>query len=64
MNLQDAADLYRDACEDSHGEACFRLAQMHETGAGVWRDPKYAERLRKRSCDHGYTPACEQKENG
>jgi TPR repeat protein len=36
---------------------------MHETGAGVWRDPKYAERLRKRSCDYGYTAACEKKEN-
>jgi TPR repeat protein len=41
-----------------HGEACFRLADLHEKGAGAYQDEQEAARMRKRACDLGYLPAC------
>jgi uncharacterized protein len=59
-NLSQAAELYREACEDRHGEACARLAAMYDRGAGVYRQPAQGTRFRRRACEYGYMEACEK----
>ena len=58
--LENAADLYREACEDKHAEACFRLAGLYQNGAGVFRDTNRSKSLYKRACDFGYLEACKK----
>ncbi|HEX2780619.1 MAG TPA: hypothetical protein VHM30_14035, partial [Gemmatimonadaceae bacterium] len=59
QNYEEASWIYRDVCDNGHnGEACARLANLHEKGAGVWHDLDQAKRYRKRACDFGYADAC------
>ena len=58
QNYQRAARLYREACEDRHGEACFRLAGLYQKGAGVYRDSSEATRHMAQACRAGYAAAC------
>ena len=58
QDYQSAAGIYRNLCEDDIGAACARLADLHDRGAGVYRDPELAGRLRKKACNVGHAPAC------
>ena len=58
QNFSEAAQLYRQSCEQRHGEACARLASLYERGAGVRHAPDRAAEFRKRACDYGYTDSC------
>ena len=55
-----AGDLYTYACDEDVGLACARLADLHDRGAGVFRDAERATRLRGKACRLGYLEACEK----
>jgi TPR repeat protein len=57
-----AAAIYKDACDENfHGEACFRLALLHQNGQGVPASPAEAARLTRRACFSDYRPACPEE---
>ena len=56
-----AARLYRDACDEDHGESCARAAKMYERGAGVRRDSTRAVELTRKACSLGQTDACPKR---
>ena len=64
QNLERAANIYRDECENGNGEACARIAVMYERGAGVFRSREMAKQYRKKACDAGRKESCEQPQPG
>ena len=57
-NLERTAELYDRACNNRHGEACYRLGVMYQHGTGVDRSPYRAASLIDRACRYGYEAGC------
>jgi TPR repeat protein len=50
--------MFRRACEQKYGEACFKLGDMINKGAGAFRQPEDAAEMMKKACDLGFREAC------
>jgi hypothetical protein len=58
QDFEQAASLYREACDGRHAEACYGLGVLYQNGTGVARQPARAAALIRRACDLGYADAC------
>jgi hypothetical protein len=64
QDFERAAELYREACNSRHGEACYQLGQLYQSGTGVPRQPGRAVGYISRACNYGYQLACPEEESG
>ena len=55
---EQAARLWRVACEGGDGDSCANLGYLYQFGLGVEGDFAQAARLYRRSCDGGVRTAC------
>lgn len=60
-NAKEAVELYSKLCDDGHGEACFNLGGIYESGrTGVEKDIKVARDYYKKGCELGLSLACKK----
>jgi TPR repeat protein len=61
QDFEEAANLYRRACNRRHAEGCYSLGVLYQNGEGVPRQPALAASLFRRACRLGYEEACESE---
>ena len=57
-NMQQAALLYRRACELGSAPACHNIGVLYSKGQGVERSKSKAREMLRRACKGGHKPAC------
>ena len=54
----EAAELFKKACDGGNMHGCFNLGLMYAFGSGVEKNEQKAAELLKKACDGGETNGC------
>jgi len=53
-----AAEFFQKSCDNDNAEACYNLANMYDSGLGIYKDDQKAVMLFTKACDGGFIDSC------
>ncbi|SIN72081.1 Sel1 repeat-containing protein [Sulfurivirga caldicuralii] len=58
-NFKEAVKWFKEAAEQGHAEAQYKLGLMYDNGQGVRQDKSKAKMLFGQACDNGFQRGCD-----